>query len=110
VHSGLPIDFIRDELHVDVEKTAKEFSALVNSFNEYTHLDEHTFDTEASDAELFAEKAIEAFGLLFESIEDCRLIAQGALKAMLKMAWKTFSMERCMMRLMFYRRIRPSHR
>jgi hypothetical protein len=78
VHAGLPINFVRDELHVDVEKTAKQFSALVNSFNKYTHLDENTFATDASDAELFAEKAIEMFGSLLETIEECRLSTQSA--------------------------------
>lgn len=78
MHFGLPIEFVRDELHVDVEKIATEFSKLINSFNTYTHLNEHTFDTDPSDAELFAEKAIEAFGALFETIEDCRLSTQSA--------------------------------
>ena len=53
-----------------MEKTTQEFSSLVNKFNKYTHLDEKTFYSEALEAELFAEKALEAFSSLFETIDD----------------------------------------
>ena len=53
----------------------------MNSFNKYTHLDEKTFDTEAADAELFAEKALEAFSSLFDTIEDCRASTQNAFES-----------------------------
>jgi Predicted pPIWI-associating nuclease len=81
VHAGLPIDFVRDELHVDVEKTATEFSTLVNSFSKYTHLGEKTFDTEDADAGDFAENALEVFRSLFETIEDCRASTQRAFES-----------------------------
>ena len=53
VHAGLAIQFVQNDLRVDVNKTAKEFSAIINKFNKCTHLDEHTFDTESDEAELF---------------------------------------------------------
>lgn len=72
VHAGLPIDFVQDTLHVDIKKTIKEFGALNGKFSKFTHIEEATFGIDDSEAELFAEEALEVFSSLYETIENCR--------------------------------------
>lgn len=72
VHAGLPIDFVQDTLHVDITKTIKDFSVLNGKFSKFTHIEEATFGIGDSEAELFAEEALEVFGSLYETIEECR--------------------------------------
>ena len=81
VHGGLPVDFVENTLHVAVKKTKREFSKLNGDLSKLTHIEQKTFGIGDAEAEAFAEEALETFGLLFETISDCRASTHSAFES-----------------------------
>jgi hypothetical protein len=71
VHAGLPENFVKDILTVDVSETISEFQDLVNTLNKFTHVGPKTFDVDSQAAEELAQQALDTFIMLFDTIDEC---------------------------------------
>ncbi len=78
VQGGLPADFVENALQIDVKSTKKDFSNLNGELSKLTHIEEKTFDIGDHEAQVFAEEALDIFGRLFETVNDCRASTQSA--------------------------------
>ena len=72
VQAGLPDDFVRNTLGIDVNSTIKEVGALNGCFSKFTHIEPATFGVPDATADQMAVEALETFSLLYETIADCR--------------------------------------
>jgi hypothetical protein len=72
VQAGLPEDFVKNTLQVDVKATIDEFTQLIKHFNELTHITESAFGTSKTAAKALANQSLEFFISLFETIDECR--------------------------------------
>ena len=80
IQAGLPTEFVQQSLGVDVTQTIKELNSLNSQFSKYTHIEEDTFNVSSSEAEQFAEDALETFVLFYETIDECKVSVQSALE------------------------------
>jgi len=72
IHAGLPEDFVKDTLLVDVRETISEFNVLVKSLSKFTHVGPETFNVDPAKADRLAQDALDIFILLFQTIDECR--------------------------------------
>jgi hypothetical protein len=79
--AGLPDDFVKDTLHINVDNTATKFNKVINKLSSLTHISEKTFDTDEDDAHELAEKVLELFEELLLIVEDVRAEMHSALES-----------------------------
>lgn len=72
VQAGLMDDFVRRTLKVDVDKTIKKFTELINKLSSLTHITQGTFGMNKTATKTFANESLDVFISLFETIDDCR--------------------------------------
>jgi hypothetical protein len=72
VQAGLPIAFVEETLFVDVEGTIKEFLALVDKLNKFTHITKKVFGIDEDEVDALVAKALDTFELLLKTIDECR--------------------------------------
>jgi hypothetical protein len=71
VQAGLMDDFVKNTLKVDVDKTIKKFTKLIERFNSLTHITPNTFGMSKTAAKNFANESLDVFISLFETIDQC---------------------------------------
>jgi Predicted pPIWI-associating nuclease len=71
VQAGLMDDFVRNTLKVDVEKTIKRFTKLIERLSSLTHITESRFGMSKTAAKKFANESLDVFIALFQTIDEC---------------------------------------
>jgi hypothetical protein len=72
VQAGLPEDFVKDKLMIDVGRVIKEHGKIVDSLSNFTHLGKKTFGVDEDRADQLADEALDMFMELLQTIEECR--------------------------------------
>jgi len=72
VQAGLPDDFVRKTLRVDVERTTSKYTELIEHLSSFTHINGTTFAITQSAERKLAEDALKTFSLVLKTIDDCR--------------------------------------
>lgn len=81
VHGGLTPEYVRDDLHLDVDQMNRHLRDATDTLNKYTHVGEDTFDLDPADVGRMSQQVIDALGALFKKTDDCRLRVSRALEA-----------------------------
>src|SRR5208282_480490 len=71
VQAGLMDDFVRNTLKVDVGKTIKRFTRLIERLSSLTHITENTFGMSKTAAKKFADESLDVVISLFQTIDEC---------------------------------------
>jgi hypothetical protein len=70
VQGPLHDEFVRDELHIDVEKTVKEYTKLIDRLSSFGHDIEKSFNLPSADAQREAMDALDTFDRLATLISE----------------------------------------
>jgi hypothetical protein len=80
VQAGLPDDFVKNTLDIDVEQVIKEFGRIINELNKYTHISKKTLGVDEQRADKLAIETLDIFVQLLETIDECRAEVHSALE------------------------------
>ena len=72
VQAGLMDDFVLNTLKVDVAKTMKKFTKLIERFSSLTHINPSTFGMSNTGTMKFKNESLGVFLSLFQTIDECR--------------------------------------
>jgi len=72
IQAGLPDNFVRKTLKVDVDKTIKKLTKLVENLNALTHINQKTFGMSKVQTGKFVNESLDVFISMFDTIDDCR--------------------------------------
>lgn len=81
IQGGLPDSYVTDVLYLDVADEKKALIAAVNSLNKYTHVNEGTFGTDATQALEQSELSVRALSNVLELANQCRAELVAALES-----------------------------
>jgi hypothetical protein len=70
IQGGLEINFVKDELNIDVETSIGEILESIKDLNKYTHINLESFDIGLDKSLSIILETLKQFVYLFQSIED----------------------------------------
>lgn len=71
VHGGLPDEYVRETLGLDINDMNKRLKAAIDGLSRYTHIQEGVFGLPPERVAVLAQEVTESFAGLFDAIKRC---------------------------------------